>query len=112
MTFDRDGGGRSGGGFGGGGGGDRGGRGGPGGDKDFKRRKSRRPMFRKKRPPANLEFDYKDVQTLAQFVTEEGKIVPGRVSGLRASQQRDLNLAIKRARHLSLLSPIRREVVH
>jgi len=110
--FDRDGGGRSGG-F-GGGGGDRGGRGGGTGDgKDFgKRRKARRPMFRKKRPPANLEFDYKDVQTLAQFVTEEGKIVPGRVSGLRASQQRDLNLAIKRARHLSLLSPIRREVVH
>jgi len=107
MVFDRDGGGRSGG-F---GGGDRGGRGGDG--KDFgKRRKARRPMFRKKRPPANLEFDYKDVQTLAQFVTEEGKIVPGRVSGLRAAQQRDLNLAIKRARHLSLLSPVRREVVH
>ncbi len=84
-------------------GGDRGGQ---------RRRKPRRPAFRKKRPPANLEFDYKDVHTLMMFLTEEGKIVPARVSGLSAAQQRQLNLAIKRARHLSFISPVKRESVH
>jgi small subunit ribosomal protein S18 len=59
-----------------------------------------------------MVFDYKDVHTLMMFLTEEGKIVPGRVSGLSASQQRELTLAIKRARHLSLISPVRRESVH
>jgi small subunit ribosomal protein S18 len=83
------------------------------GKKDFgKKRKARRPAFRRKRPPANMVFDYKDVHTLMMFLTEEGKIVPGRVSGLSASQQRELTLAIKRARHLSLISPVRRESVH
>jgi small subunit ribosomal protein S18 len=84
-----------------------------GGKKDFnKKRKPRRPMFRRKRPPANMTFDYKDVHTLMMFLTEEGRIVPGRVSGLSAAQQRQLTLAVKRARHLSLISPVRRESVH
>lgn len=69
-------------------------------------------MFRRKRPPANLEFDYKDVQTLLSFLTDEGKIVPARVSGLRAAQQRQLTLAIKRARNLAFISTTRREAVH
>jgi small subunit ribosomal protein S18 len=48
-------------------------------------------------------FDYKDVQTLKYFITERGKIVPRRVSGLTALQQRDLALAVKRARNIALL---------
>lgn len=48
-------------------------------------------------------FDYKDVTTLRYFITERGKIVPRRVSGLTAKQQRALTLAIKRARAIALL---------
>lgn len=76
-----------------------------------KKRKPRRMGFRKKRPPATLGFDYKDVHSLMPFLTEEGKIVPARVSGLRASQQRQLTLAVKRARNVALISTTRRESV-
>lgn len=76
------------------------------GKRDFKKKK--RPSFRRRRPPADLKFDYKKVQDLLPFVTEEGKIIPARVSGLRASQQRELTLAIKRARNIGFISPIRR----
>lgn len=48
-------------------------------------------------------FDYKDVTTLRYFITERGRIVPRRVSGLSAKQQRALTLAIKRARAIALL---------
>lgn len=77
-----------------------------------KKRKAKRMNFRKKRPPANLRFDYKDVNTLMSFLTEEGKIVPARVSGLSAQQQRELTLAIKRARNVAFISSVRRESVH
>lgn len=49
------------------------------------------------------KFDYKDPQILKYFLTERGKIVPRRVSGLSARQQRDLALAIKRARNIALV---------
>ena len=48
-------------------------------------------------------FDYKDPQLLKYFITERGKIVPRRISGLTACQQRDLALAVKRARQIALL---------
>ena len=48
-------------------------------------------------------IDYKDVDLLRKFVTERGKILPRRISGLTAKQQRDLTTAIKRARMLALL---------
>ena len=50
-----------------------------------------------------LLIDYKDPQALKYFVTERGKIVPRRISGLNAKQQRDLTRAIKRARNIALL---------
>ncbi len=50
-----------------------------------------------------LFIDYKDEKKLQRFVTEEGKIIPKRVTGTCAKHQRELNLAIKRARHLALL---------
>lgn len=49
------------------------------------------------------EIDYKDVQTLKSYITETGKIVPGRITGTRAKYQRQLARAIKRARFLALL---------
>jgi small subunit ribosomal protein S18 len=54
-------------------------------------------------------IDYKDVDLLRKFVTERGKILPRRITGLTAQQQRDLTLAIKRARILALLPYINRE---
>ena len=52
----------------------------------------------------NTDFvDYKDSQTLRFFLTDRGKIVPARISGLTARQQRQLTQAIKRARMLALL---------
>jgi small subunit ribosomal protein S18 len=49
------------------------------------------------------EIDYKDLNTLRQYVTENGKIVPSRITGTKARYQRQLATAIKRARFLSLL---------
>ena len=49
------------------------------------------------------EIDYKDVDTLKDFIAENGKIIPARLTGTRAIYQRQLNTAIKRARFLALL---------
>ncbi len=49
------------------------------------------------------EIDYKDLETLKEYITETGKIVPSRVTGTKAKYQRQLATAIKRARYLSLL---------
>ena len=49
------------------------------------------------------EIDYKDVDTLKEFVTERGKILPKRITGTCAMHQRELTRAIKRARIVALL---------
>jgi len=49
------------------------------------------------------EIDYKDIETLKQYVSETGKIVPSRITGTKAKYQRQLAKAIKRARYLALL---------
>lgn len=49
------------------------------------------------------EIDYKDLAMLKQYVSETGKIVPSRITGTRATYQRQLATAIKRARYLALL---------
>ncbi|MGJ3252533.1 MAG: 30S ribosomal protein S18 [Elainellaceae cyanobacterium] len=54
-------------------------------------------------------IDYKDVELLRRFITERGKILPRRITGLTAKQQRDLTQSIKRARLLALLPFINRE---
>lgn len=48
-------------------------------------------------------IDYKDLNTLRQYVSETGKIVPSRITGTRARFQRQLADAIKRARFLALI---------
>lgn len=48
-------------------------------------------------------IDYKDLNTLLQFVTERGKIIPRRITGVSAYHQRELAQAIKKARHMALL---------
>ena len=49
------------------------------------------------------EIDYKDLDTLRNYVTETGKIVPSRITGTKTRYQRQLATAIKRARYLALL---------
>jgi small subunit ribosomal protein S18 len=49
------------------------------------------------------EIDYKDLDLLKQYISETGKIVPSRITGTSAKYQRQLALAVKRARFLALL---------
>ena len=48
-------------------------------------------------------IDYKDTKKLYKFLTDQGKIIPRRITGLSAKQHRELVRAIKRARHIALL---------
>ena len=52
-------------------------------------------------------IDYKDVELLKNYVTEGGKIIPSRISGVDAANQRLLKIAIRRARNIALLSPMK-----
>ena len=48
-------------------------------------------------------IDYKNTELLLRFINEQGKILPRRITGITAKQQRQLTRAIKRARHLALI---------
>jgi len=48
-------------------------------------------------------MDYKNIENLHQFVSEQGKILPRRLTGLNAKEQRALTKAVKRARVMGLL---------
>jgi small subunit ribosomal protein S18 len=84
---------------------DGGGRGGAGGDDE--KRGGGRGFGRKKVcrfcAEKNAKVDFKDQSTLKYFVTERGKIIPRRISGNCAKHQREVAVAIKRARGLALL---------
>jgi small subunit ribosomal protein S18 len=69
---------------------------------------ARRPFYRRKKScpfsgPNAPKIDYKDVRLLSRFLSERGKIVPSRITAVSAKKQRELALAIKRARFLALL---------
>lgn len=75
---------------------------------------SEAPLFepRKKRPTSKRcpfmaagwqDVDYKDVETLKRFITDRGKILPRRITGVSQRFQRLLNVAIKRSRYIGLL---------
>ena len=64
---------------------------------------SRGPKFGPRLMKNVTVIDYKDVQFLRHFISERGKIIPRRVSGLSAKQQRQVTRAIKRARNIALL---------
>ncbi|WP_313914997.1 30S ribosomal protein S18 [Tahibacter sp.] len=63
----------------------------------------RRKKFCRFTAEGTVEIDYKDLNTLRQYVGETGKIVPSRITGTKAKYQRQLGVAIQRARFLSLL---------
>jgi len=48
-------------------------------------------------------IDYKDVKLLQKYITEQGKIIPKRITGTKSKYQRQLSIAIQRARHMALL---------
>lgn len=49
------------------------------------------------------KIDYKDIETLRRFITERGKILPRRITGVSACFQRQIGSAIKQARYIGLL---------
>ena len=59
--------------------------------------------MRKTKNDPNIYFDYRDVKTLQRYLDVYGRIEPASKTGLSAKQQRQLAVAIKRARHLALL---------
>jgi len=79
----------------------------------------RKPMDKNRKPASNAlfrrkkfcrftaenvkEIDYKDLDVLKDFISENGKIIPSRITGTKDHYQRQLNVAIKRARFLALL---------
>ena len=87
-------------------------------------KKRRRPHLRRKRIPTSIllrskrklcpfkesgidKIDYKDVELLKEYVTQGGKIIPSRISGVCSSNQRKLKIAVRRARNIALLSPMK-----
>ena len=87
-------------------------------------KKRRRTHLRRKRIPTSIllrskrklcpfkeagidRIDYKDVELLKDYVTQGGKIIPSRISGVCSSNQRKLKIAVRRARNIALLSPMK-----
>ena len=87
-------------------------------------KKRRRTHLRRKRIPTSIllrskrklcpfkeagidRIDYKDVELLKDYVTQGGKIIPSRISGVCSSNQRKLKIAVRRARNIALLSPLK-----
>jgi len=72
------------------------------------RRPQQNPLFKRRKfcrftAEKVEEIDYKDIDVLKDFVQENGKIMPARITGTKARYQRQLDTAIKRARFLALL---------
>ncbi len=68
---------------------------------------------KKRCPLASIEIseiNYKNLYLLTKFLSERGKIVPSRITNISMKKQKALAMAIKRARQLSLLSPIAKAV--
>ncbi len=60
--------------------------------------------YRKRKVAQSIdEIDYKDLKTLERYVSEQGKIVPSRITGVCSSHQRRLAKVIKQARYMALL---------
>lgn len=69
------------------------------------------PKFRKIRKKVcalckdeNFELDYKNVEQLKKFINEKGKILPRRATGACAKHQREITIAVKKARHIAIIA--------
>ena len=73
-----------------------------------KKDRGQRALFRRRKfcrftAEGVKQVDYKDIGVLKDFINENGKIIPARITGTKARYQRQLSVAIKRARFLALL---------
>ncbi|AKH38567.1 MULTISPECIES: 30S ribosomal protein S18 [Nitrosomonas] len=73
-----------------------------------KEKMANRPLFKRKKfcrftVEGIKTVDYKDINILKDFISENGKIIPARITGTKSYYQRQLNTAIERARFLALL---------
>mgnify|MGYP001364691674 CR=1 FL=1 len=76
--------------------------------KDDKKSNSSRQLFKRRKfcrftADKIAEVDYKDLNILKEFIAEHGKVIPARITGTKSRFQRQLGIAIKRARFLALL---------
>jgi len=76
--------------------------------KDGKKRERGNALFKRKKfcrftAEKVKQIDYKDIDVLKDFVQENGKLMPARITGTKARYQRQLSTAVKRARFLALL---------
>jgi len=76
--------------------------------KDDKKGSSSRSLFKRRKfcrftAEKIAEVDYKDLNILKEFVSENGKLIPARITGTKARFQRQLSVAVKRARFLALM---------
>jgi len=74
----------------------------------FEKKGGRGQLFRRRKfcrftAEGIKEVDYKDVGLLKDFINENGRIIPARITGTKARYQRQLSVAVKRARFLALL---------
>jgi small subunit ribosomal protein S18 len=75
---------------------------------DKKNNNSSRQLFKRRKfcrftAEKIAEVDYKDINILKEFVSENGKLIPARITGTKSRFQRQLSVAVKRARFLALL---------
>ncbi len=76
--------------------------------KDDKKNSSSRSLFKRRKfcrftAEKIAEVDYKDLNILKEFISENGKLIPARITGTKARYQRQLSIAVKRARFLALM---------
>ncbi len=76
--------------------------------KDDKKSSSSRQLFKRRKfcrftAEKIAEVDYKDLNILKDMITENGKLIPARITGTKTRFQRQLSVAVKRARFLALL---------
>ena len=86
----------------------RSGKGGKGGKFDKDKKRGSKQLFRRKKfcrftAEKVKQIDYKDIDVLKDYICENGKIIPARITGTKARYQRQLGVAIKRARYLALI---------
>ena len=61
--------------------------------------------------PGSPVIDYKDIRLLSRYISEKGKIIPSRITGVSRKKQKELARAIKRARFLSLMSYTNKQLI-
>lgn len=74
----------------------------------------KRPFFKRRKTcpfsgPNSPAIDWKDPRTLGRYVSERGKMMPSRITAVSQKKQRELAQAIKRARFMALMAPVRIE---